>query len=841
MTKLIWGAAGERFFEAGVDRGVLYVPGLAGVAWNGLKAVSEAPSGGEPKPYYIDGFKYVNVSAAEEFNATLEAFSSPAEFAVCDGSVKLAAGLFVTQQPRKSFGLSYRTLIGNDVKGLESGYKIHLVYNALASSAGRNNNSVSDSVDPMGLSWDISTRPPSAAFGYKPTAHFVIDSTKTDKDLLAVLEAYLYGANGLAPAMPTTTQLVAMFSGWVPLNLAQSISVVGTLGTTTATLTNLMTNPSFEAVTAGTTVARTNLATNPSFETGLAGANVWAGTGGTVAISRVIAGGPDNGGFFRETWTVASTVSGGLLFEHGAVLQPNTKYTFSAMLRSSVAQTIGPYGNFYNGATIGAGIPKNKSFVLPANVWTRVDLTAISGPNDITVDLNFYGDNLFPIGATLDLDQILVEQTDQIRPYFDGSTPDALGFDYGWTGATNASTSTAKAAVTEVRRNLCVNPNFETDILGWTAEAGVTLTRETVSPISGTGSMKMATGGDTYTQVAMAIGEVITFSVDYKTVGTVAGTPRLYSAAPGAVTQTTALPLTQSSPGRYSVTSAPAVTAGNIILAVFGPTTGGSIIFDNVLIEKSTVAGTYFDGGTAAKGDFINAWLGTINASASVQQGIPIANVIASLAATIQSNVGKVDGNKAIRVISQDVNLNSFGFLKNTNLTASGDLIAGKTYTVLATVYLDAPLTGSVNLRGLYYRSVIMTGNDSYVNFVNVAGFQTIRLTFTVPIGETNGCIRLYNSSAPNNGDVWYDNVLLVEGAYTGPYFDGDSADFVYRNQVVNPGWSGVAHSSTTITPYLTDLPPTPIPGSSYIVGGNLWVANNGTWTNYGLVPGGLF
>lgn len=219
MTKLIWGAAGERFFEAGVDRGVLYVSGLTGVAWNGLTAVSEAPTGGEAKPYYIDGFKYANVAAAEEFNATLEAFSSPDEFATCDGSVQLAAGLFATQQPRKPFDLSYRTLVGDDIVGLDSGYKIHVVYNALAASAGRSNGTLTSSTDPMKLSWGISTRPPEAIYGFKPTAHFVIDSRKTPALVMSMLEGILYGTASTTPRIPPATELTDLFNAYLEIEL----------------------------------------------------------------------------------------------------------------------------------------------------------------------------------------------------------------------------------------------------------------------------------------------------------------------------------------------------------------------------------------------------------------------------------------------------------------------------------------------------------------------------------------------------------------------------------------------------------------------------------------------
>lgn len=211
MAKLIWGADGERFFETGVDRGVLYVPGLAGVPWNGLKAVKEAPSGGDPRPFYLDGLKYANLASAEEFNATIEALSSPPEFAVCDGQKQLAAGLMATQQPRKPFGLSYRTRVGNDLQGLEAGYKIHLVYNALAAAGDRENTSTTQDIDPMSLTWEISTRPP-LAVGYKPTAHFVISTRDLSSEILLELETILYGDPATTPSLPTQADLIELLS-----------------------------------------------------------------------------------------------------------------------------------------------------------------------------------------------------------------------------------------------------------------------------------------------------------------------------------------------------------------------------------------------------------------------------------------------------------------------------------------------------------------------------------------------------------------------------------------------------------------------------------------------------
>lgn len=212
MTRLDWNAVGERFYETGIDQGVLYRKDLAGVAWPGLISVSESPTGGGPKPYYVDGFKFANVAAAEEFEATISAFSSPPEFASCDGVSAVYNGLFATQQPRKPFSFSYRTKIGNDFEGIEFGYKIHLVYNALAAPSGRSNNTLGQSVQPNTLSWKITTLSP-AATGLRPTAHFVIDSRSTSDELLASVEDILYGSDTETPNLPSVTELLALFGG----------------------------------------------------------------------------------------------------------------------------------------------------------------------------------------------------------------------------------------------------------------------------------------------------------------------------------------------------------------------------------------------------------------------------------------------------------------------------------------------------------------------------------------------------------------------------------------------------------------------------------------------------
>ena len=219
MTRLAWDQTGEKEFETGVDRGVLYLPNEAGVyddgyAWNGLTTVTESPSGADASPQYADNIKYLNLVAAEQFGGTIEAFTYPDEFAECDGTAEPTPGVRIGQQPRKVFGLSYRTLVGNDVAGQEAGYKLHLVYGALAAPSEKAYGTVNDSPAAITFSWAISTTPVNVGVGnIKPTALVVVDSTEVDPDELAALEDILYGTSGSDPRLPLPGEVIGMFGG----------------------------------------------------------------------------------------------------------------------------------------------------------------------------------------------------------------------------------------------------------------------------------------------------------------------------------------------------------------------------------------------------------------------------------------------------------------------------------------------------------------------------------------------------------------------------------------------------------------------------------------------------
>ena len=218
MARLQWDKTGERVYESGVDHGVLYVMDGTGaygtgVVWNGLTAVTESPSGAEPNPQYADNIKYLNLISAEEFGATIEAFTYPKEFEQCDGTASLAPGITIGQQARKTFGFSYRTKVGNDVEGQDAGYKLHLVYGALAAPSERAYSTINDSPEAITFSWEVTTTAVAVA-GHKPTAILTIDSTLVDKADLTALEDLLYGpTTGTGtPKLPLPAEVMAIIN-----------------------------------------------------------------------------------------------------------------------------------------------------------------------------------------------------------------------------------------------------------------------------------------------------------------------------------------------------------------------------------------------------------------------------------------------------------------------------------------------------------------------------------------------------------------------------------------------------------------------------------------------------
>ena len=217
MAKLVWDESGKRIYETGVRNGVLYLQDTQGaytkgVAWNGLTAVTESPSGAEPTALYADDIKYLELFSAEEFGATIEAYTYPAEFEKCDGSASLGTGVTIGQQDRATFGLCYRTVLGNDVKGSEFGYKLHLIYGAKAKPSEKGYQTINDSPEAITFSWEVSTTPVNVA-GFKPTACVTIDSTKIEPDKLTQIETLLYGGDSTEAKLPLPDEIAGILKG----------------------------------------------------------------------------------------------------------------------------------------------------------------------------------------------------------------------------------------------------------------------------------------------------------------------------------------------------------------------------------------------------------------------------------------------------------------------------------------------------------------------------------------------------------------------------------------------------------------------------------------------------
>lgn len=282
MAKLIWDKVGERLYETGVKNGVLYKQDSngaypLGVAWNGLTGVTESPSGAESSPLYADDIKYLNLLSAEEFGATIEAYTYPDAFAECDGSAELETGIMIGQQTRKPFGMAYKTTLGNDVDGGDYGYKLHLIYGALAAPSEKGYQTINDSPDAITFSWDITTTPVEVT-GKKPTASLVIDSTKVDAATLATLEDIIFGTTEADPRLPLPNEVAALFASVAPSALALSTIVPADDDTGVAVNVNVV-------ITFNNKIAREAIIVTSEAGAIVAGAKTWDAAGKVLTFN----------------------------------------------------------------------------------------------------------------------------------------------------------------------------------------------------------------------------------------------------------------------------------------------------------------------------------------------------------------------------------------------------------------------------------------------------------------------------------------------------------------------------------------------------------------------------
>lgn len=852
MTRLIWNKAGERFYEVGVDRGVLFNKG-SGTQWNGLINVTEKVAGGEPKPYYIDGVKYRNEAEVEEFEASIEAFTYPDAFAELDGVSTAGDGLSFGLQPRKEFGLTYRTMIGNDLNP-EFGYKVHLIYNALATPTERSNSTLSTSMDPNTFSWDLTARPIWIP-GRKPTAHLIIDSTKVDRDLLNYVEGYLYGSSGIAPRLPSPYDLVMLFGSWEALGLSQPLNFLGELVPANAWITNLYPNPSFETANGGynrrvnyvtnpgmipggvaTVDIRTNLAINPSSEVNSSTWSVWSGTSGTAGLSRLTDGGFVGTSYHRASWTVAQSaggadIQGGL--KVGQSLAPTAK-SFSMYVRSNKQQRVIPIVEVFDNVTPPNGVKtqiRGTAVVLEPGVWTRLTQPNLTLPaNTLRVEYNVYaivgtGFSAWQIGDTLDADAVLIEDSMFVDEYFDGSYGAAGDYTYVWSGTAHASSS--------IQRALSLTAPYSKD----SGTANGPIFASTQQAKFGTTSLKCI--------AATASGDVgFAYSVPPSnlTVGVVYTVSWwVYSVS----ARTASFDCTRSAEGNNrGLTNIPAgvwtevrgtftMNAGTNIAVPFwlhhkaGPLAAGEAIYvDGFMIYDGAIPLPYFDGSTPDTGTFDYAWAGAVNGSNSLEIVARAANTNYTAGQTLAYLAADETYGKVWQHLIQ--NVNAYG----VNADMPG-LTSGQEYTILIRARAS---------RDMQVKPRIYSVQSSGGNYALPAGVWTdIRAVITPGAYNTfTGLIGPGLIGHQPGDTIDIAQMLIVQGNYTGPFFDGDTDSIIYQSQETIGSWVGATHASASKFAYSTALPIDAKPGDGYAIDNTeyLTVLDNGLWRMFVLEEG---
>lgn len=776
MTRLSWNETGTRFFEAGVDRGILYADGGVGVVWNGLVSVKESTSGGQAKPFYAEGLKYLNLSEMEEFSATIDAFSHPEEFNACVGIVA-HNGLYVTQQARKPFGFCYRTRLGNDLKGIDYGYKLHIVYNAMVAPSEAAYSSLNSDADPTVFSWEISTTPEILS-GRLPTAHFVIDSTKSDPLTLGYLEGVLYGAEGMVPRLPSATEVMAL-TNWSVSGLTSPVTLLGTASSTIETITNLFPNPSFETAS-GVANVRTNLFNGTTMLLG-------AGSSQTTGIS-----------YKGSTWTrLSSTTAGHGLraYTNLSDLANGSAYAAEWEVANDGTSSVSVSLDWCDNAS-GGGV----SHTIAAGERKRIKVIGTLATYDATY--RFADIGLSVANTNILFREILIEKDNIKGPYFNGANP-------------------------------ITNPVKNSDVTNDTADwvSGQPLTRVFED---NKWWMNAPANTHTYASFTAVIGQH--YAVSMRVKGPVGTSIMIISTdnVVGGFTANTSTLIPES--GEIVVTSA----SGSVPPAGAGVNFGVASLSVPVKItemyaERVNGPGilpksTYFKD----QGDFTYVWGSTPDASISHQQapGVAYATIDTWQAKVFQSKIWSSQLNKKSLRIRPTTGSDSFAELFFEN---SWSFEVGKTYTVLATFHQKESQSGLLDGRA---RSIVAYDNSPtsilyQTQAENTTGNQKLALTFTVTTGIA--FFRLYNGSTSN--DVWWDDITVVEGAYTGPSFDGSTPSFTYKGQTAVPSWVGAINASKskfTRYPSLSDVANL---GDARMINSNIWAYSDSKWIDYGIVP----
>lgn len=807
MARLNWGATAERFYETGIDRGVLYTGNGIGVPWNGLTSVSESPTGGEAKPAYIDGYKFRNVASSEEYEATIEAFSAPKEFGPCDGSRSIHNGLIATQQPRQAFNFSYRTLVGNPIEGTDYGYKIHLVYNALAGPAQRSNGTVSDSIEASKLSWSVTTLPPSLT-GMKPTAHFIIDTRETPRGLLAAIEDILYGTDVNSARMPLVSELVAMFQSMGPIvarNYIKNPSFRLSSGTVEVRR-NYALNPAVRK-TAAVSEIRRNYSKNPNFG---AGTTNWSNYVGAPTLASVAGAAYSGSAGLRVTTDGTQAVPRvGESFAAGT-FAPNDKLLLRARIRLTPG-TVGwgasptPYFILRGAKTAGSGggewsAAYNPTALVPdSNGWYDVYFNGTVDPNadgSLTTNLGFSNGTIPTSGAQFDIDNVLLEKTDETRSYFDGgSTATGDGVVYAWTGTANLSASTASAPVLNGNGLAGNGTPYQLTIGGkkWAASMG------------GTYNYFVATGtvGKFYSaqvRVAGPVGQAFTIASTDNLTGAWLAPYSGVIPAGGEIVVTIASGAANTS-----------ANAGALMFGMSGAVATRVCRMTEAIIEEVPATGltlsapAYFDGSSASSNGLTYSWSSTVDYSATIATGpsFTSAPFMAYVAQPGVTGWGLAPDNYRV-LLKRDVPTSGIILFSSVDpvLFPAGTYAAGR-FKIRQAVSVDA-----VRLR------VTLSAYNNLGNHIGFVCDSTFDITTDgewndlevpslaqTPVGTTTLRWLIYAQTlTAKKGTVLEAKEAQIEavadtGILPSPYFDGavpDDAGYFYE-------WEGAANASSSV------------------------------------------
>lgn len=542
---------------------------------------------------------------------------------------------------------------------------------------------------------------------------------------------------------------------------------------------NLITNPSFETVQTGTTILRTNLISNPNFETNVTG---WSGSSASIARSSDRAYSGSHSGLVTPGSTsgsvsISSTTVSGQVYT-ASVWVYATEATSLRMIVNSPAT---------NGATV----------AVDADTWTRLSVSFTANTTTTAVGVQTVGTT-----QPFYVDAVLLEQTSGLRPYFDGATTDALGWDYGWTGTANASTSIASSSVVTVRENLVVNPSFEVNTTPWLTSNG-TITRVTSQAYSGAASLQFVANAlfsSTYNDSSIFVSPNTLYTVSawvkaeagklFRIDGGIYDSSNNYIG--GIISPEI---LASGSWQRVITTGTTPPTASYFRLGIQNRSDSTHTMYiDAVQFEIGASASNYFDGSKAQSGDYIYLWSGAANASSSFQLGVPIDGYEFTTTSTsqYQSQEWVSSGTSSLRITPVSGN-------SSTRVRTFVDTEIGKTYTVKAKLRLSESLSGVLDPDSR--RILVLDSVDDAViatssQTANAAGVYDVSVEFTAT--ETSHAIRLYNGASAGNGDVWWDDLMVVEGTYTGSYFDGDT-DANANTWPVVYSWAGTPHASKSI------------------------------------------